>query len=118
MRRGEHRWRNCGEKGAPGDKRCGVAMVQHVIVTLSIALARPSGYRVVYAIRYAKANAASGFMIPQQAQLQAFLQHFALAPEAIAQLLTKVHAGSTEQRTLGAIDHDHAERILRCYAQW
>ena len=93
-------------------------MVQHVIVTLSIGLASPSGYRVVSVIRYAKASAASGFTIPRQAQLQAFLQHFALTPEAIAQLLTKVHAGSTEQLTLGAIDHDHAERILRRYAQW
>ena len=93
-------------------------MVQHIAVTLIIALARPSGYRVVYILRYAKASAASGFTIPRQAQLQAFLQHFALAPEAIAQLLTKVHAGSTEQLTLGAIDHDHAERILRRYAQW
>ena len=99
-------------------KGAGVAMVQHVIVTLSIALARPCGYRVVYVIRYAKASAASGFTIPQQAQLRTFLQHFTLTPEAIAQLLTKVHAGSTEQRTLGAIDYDHAERILRRYAQW
>jgi hypothetical protein len=74
--------------------RCGYG---HIVVTLSIALARPSGYRVVYILRYAKASAASGFTIPRQAQLRAFLQHFALAPEAIAQLLTKVHAGSTEQ---------------------
>jgi hypothetical protein len=93
-------------------------MMQHVLVTISIALARPSEYRVVSVIRYAKASAATGFTISRQAQLQAFLQHFALAPDAIAQLLTKVHAGSTEQLTLGAIDHDHAERILRRYAQW
>jgi hypothetical protein len=73
---------------------------------------------VVYILRYAKASAASGFTIPQQAQLQAFLQHFALAPEAIDQLMTKVHAGSTEQLTLGAIDHDHAERLLLRSTQW
>ena len=93
-------------------------MVQHIDVTLSIGLARRSGYRVVYILCYAKASAASGFTIPQQAQLQAFLQHFALAPEAIAQLLTKVHAGGTEQLTVGARDPDRAEHILRRYAHW
>jgi hypothetical protein len=39
-------------------------MAQHIAVTLSIALARPSGYRVVYTLRYAQASAASGFTIP------------------------------------------------------
>jgi|SRR4029434_2228124 hypothetical protein len=91
-------------------------MVQHIDVTLSIALARPSGYRVVYILRYGKASAASGLTIPRQAQLRAFLQHFGLAPEAIDQLVTKVHAGGTEQLTFGALDHDRVERILRRYA--
>jgi hypothetical protein len=91
-------------------------MVQHIVVTLSIALARPSGYRVVYILRYAKASAASGYKIPRQAQLREFLQHFGLAPEAIDQLVTKVHAGGTEQLTFDAIDHGRVERILRRYA--
>jgi hypothetical protein len=93
-------------------------MAQHVAVTLSIALTRSSGYRVVYTIRYAKASAASGFTIPRHAQLRVFLQHLALAPEAIAQCLTSVDAGSTELLILGDIDHDHAERVLRRYTQW
>jgi hypothetical protein len=93
-------------------------MAQHIAVTLSMVLAKPSGYRVVYTLRYARASAASGFTISQQAQLRGCLEHFALAPEAITQLLTKVHAGSTELLTLGHIDHDHAERVLRSYAQW
>src|SRR4029453_8087570 len=91
-------------------------MVQHIDVTLSIALARPSGYRVVYILRYGKASAASGLTIPRQAQLRAFLQHFGLAPEAIDQLMTKVHAGGTEQLTFSARDSARVERILRHYA--
>ena len=53
-----------------------------------------------------------------QAQLGVFLQHCALAPEAIAQLLTSVHARSTELLIIGHRDQDHAERVLRRYAQW
>jgi hypothetical protein len=71
---------------------------------------------VVYILRYAKASAASSFKIPRQAQLREFLQHFGLAPEAIDQLVTKVHAGGTEQLTFDAIDHGRVERILRRYA--
>ena len=94
------------------------ALEQYVAVTLSITLTRSGGYRVVYVIRYAKASAASGFTIPRTAQLRALLQRFALTPEAIEQVLTTVQAGSSELLRLGHIDHDHAERVLRSYAQW
>jgi hypothetical protein len=93
-------------------------MAQHVAVILSITLTPSRGYRVVYTLRYASASAASGFMIPKEAQLRGFLQHFALAPEAIAQCLTSVHAGRTELLRLGALDQDYAERVLRRYTQW
>jgi hypothetical protein len=93
-------------------------MALHVAVTLSITLARPRGYRVVYTLRYAKASAASGLTIPEAAQLRRFLQHFALAPEVIAQCLTSVDAGSTEPLILGDRDQAHAERVIRHYTQW
>jgi hypothetical protein len=93
-------------------------MAQHVAVTLSITLTQARGYRVVYTLRYARASAASGFMIPKEAQLRGFLQYFALAPEAIAQCLTSMHAGRTELLRLSGIDHGHAERVLRRYTQW
>jgi hypothetical protein len=93
-------------------------MAQHVAVTLSITLTQAREYRVVYTLRYARASAASGFMIPKEAQLRGFLQHLALAPEAIAQSLTSVHAGRTELLRHGSIDQDYAERVLRRYTQW
>ena len=93
-------------------------MAQHVVVTLSITLTPSREYRVVYTLRYARASAASGFIIPKEAQLRGFLQYFALAPEVIAQCLTSVHAGRTELLRLGALDHDHAERVLRRGVLW
>jgi len=93
-------------------------VAQSIAVTLSITLTQASRYRVVYVLRYAQASAASGFTIPRTAQLRALLQHFALTPEAIDQLLTSVQGGSPALLRFDDIDQDYAERVLRHYSQW
>lgn len=91
-------------------------MAQHIAATLTIALKRPRGYHVVYILRYAGAAEAAASTIPRQAQLWAFLQHCALTPQAIDQLLTRVHAGSREVLDISQMAADDVERLLQRYA--
>jgi hypothetical protein len=92
-------------------------MARHIAATLTIALKRPRGYQVVYILRYAEAaEAAAASTILRHAQLRAFLQHCALTPQAIDQLLTRVHAGSREVLDIGQMEYDHVERLLQRYA--